>query len=210
MGSALHVHAQDVVDKAPAPSRNAPISITTAAAAPFWVAGVVITLAQRSAVLVPLDEARRETGVVTLREGESYEGYRLATVEPTRVLLEQNGAVFSVMVGRPHTGPRGTPDAGPRVGPIFIPGPDRPKPDLEYTGPQVRRGEGATIPAGGGGGTPADPKAVENFIDRLFNHPQMQERIEEIRPVMRERLERARQDGHGVAAPPAPASKPSP
>src|SRR5688572_11610486 len=134
IGTSSVVHAQS-----PSSSPE-PVQATPAAATPdaprFWLAGVGITSAQRSALLVLLDDARREVGVLTRREGESFGGYRVAAVEPSRVLLDRGGVVVPIVVGRPNTGP-GMPLAGPRV-PIFIPGPDKPTPDLEYTGPQVR------------------------------------------------------------------------
>lgn len=131
--------------------------------------------------------------MITLREGESYGGYRVAAVEPTRVLLEQNGAVFPVLVGRPYTGSKGAPDVSPRAGsgPIFIPGPDKPTLDLEYTRPQVTRGQGNAA-SGTAGGSPPDPEALRNFLDRLFSNPQLQQKVEEMRPMIRQRMERAR------------------
>ncbi len=193
----------------PTAVQTAPGAATTVGAPPFWLAGVVITPAQRSALLVVLDDTRREVGVITLREGESFGGYRVAAVEPSGVLLEQSGVVFSVVVGRPYTGPRGTPDVGPRAGagPIVIPGPDQPTPDLEYTGPQVKRGQGNAVSGGAGGNSP-DPEAVQNFLQRLFSDPQLQEKVEEMRPIIRQRLERARQDRQGPPDAPAPTSKP--
>ena len=216
VGTSSGVHAQDTSSsrndstgtEGPATVQAAPADVATAGAPPFWVAGVVIAPAQRSALLVVLDDTRREVGVVTLREGESYGGYRVAAVESARVLLEQNGAVFPVPVGRPYTGPKGVPDvsARPGSGPIFIPGPDKPTPDLEYTGPQVRRG-GGNAPSGGAGGTSPDPEAVDNFLQRVFSNPQLQQKIEERRPIIREKLERARQDGQ--VSPDAPSPTPT-
>ncbi len=214
VGTSSGVHAQDTAssrkdsagDEGPAAAQIIPAAVSTAGAPPFWVAGVVITAAQRSALLVVLDDARHEVGVVTLREGESFGGYRVATVEPSRVLLEQNGTVVSVVVGRPYTGPRGAPDMNARAGsgPIFIPGPDKPTPDLEYTGPQVTRGQGSGT-SGGAGGTSPEPEAVQNFLERLFSNPQLLQKVEEMRPIIRQQLERAKQDGpspQGSLAPP--------
>jgi hypothetical protein len=198
-------HAQHP-SSSPEPVQVAPDATATPGAPPFWLAGVVITAAKRSALLVVLDDMRREVGVITLREGESFGGYSVAAVEPSRVLLNRGGVVFPVIVGRPDTGPKGMPHAGPRV-PIFIPGPDKPTPDLEYTGPQVKRDQGNAV-SGGASGPPPDPEAVQNFLQRLFSHPQIQQTVEEIRPVMRQRLERARQDGQEAPAVPAEASKP--
>jgi hypothetical protein len=168
----------------------------------------VITPAQRSAVLVVLDDARRDVGVITLREAESYSGYRLATVESDRVLLERDGTVFPVVVGRPYAGPRGAPDAAPRG--IFIPGPDKPTPDVPYTAPQGRRGgergEPDTAPSAAAPSDDApDPEALGKFLGRVFNHPLVEQKLQEMRPAIQQSLERARQDGQGApAAPPAP------
>lgn len=146
--------------------------------------------------------------MITLREGESYGGYRVAAVEPARVLLEQNGAVFAVLVGRPHTGPRGTPDASPRArSPLFIPGPDKPTLDLEYIRPQVTPGQKNAAPGTEGGSSP-DPEALQNFLERLFKDPQLQQKMEEMRPRIQQRLERARQDRQGPPDAPAATSKP--
>jgi hypothetical protein len=172
------------------------------------VARVVIAPAQRSVVLVVLDDTRRDVGLISLREGESFGGYRVAAVEPARVLLEQNGAVFAVLVGRPHTGPKDAPDVNARArsSPIFIPGPDKPTPDLEYTRP--RRGQGNATSSGADGNAP-DPEALQNFLQRLFSDPQMQQKVEEMRPIIRQRLERANQDDQGPSDAPTPTSKPA-
>jgi len=192
----------------PTAAQTAPVAVTTVEAPPFWLAGVVIAPAQRSAILVVLDDTRRDVGLITLREGESFGGYRVAAVEPARVLLEQNGTVFSVLVGRPRTGPKGTTDV-PRAGsgPIFIPGPDKPTPDLESTGSQVTREQGNAASGTTSGSSPG-PEAVQNFLERLFNNPQLQQKIEEMRPIMRQRLERAKQDRQGPPDAPTQTLKP--
>jgi hypothetical protein len=180
---------------APAERSTTGPAVPDAVPPPFWVAGVAISAERRSAVLVPLDEARREVGVITLQEGESYNGHRVLTVEPDRVVLERDGRVFALAVGRPYSGPRGAGDGvRPRTGPIFVPGPDKPKPDVEYTGPQVTRGQGAG-PSGGSGDPAPSAEALQSFVERLFGHPQMQQQIEEIRPIIRQKMDRARQDG---------------
>ena len=74
--------------------------------------------------------------IVTLREGDVHSGYRIATVERDRVLFERDGSVVPVVVGRPHSGPKGSAEAPARPRFFFVPGPDKPTPDLEYTGPQ--------------------------------------------------------------------------
>jgi hypothetical protein len=193
------VHAQDTSssrdDSTAAAVQAAPAAIVTVGAPPFLVAGVVIAPPQRSAMLVVLDDSRREVGVILLREGESFDGYRLAAVEPARVLLEQSGTLFSVSVGRPLPGPKGAPNIGPYPGsgPHFIPGPLKPTPDLEYKGPQVRRGAGSGESGEVGGPSP-DPGAVQNFLERLFSDPQLRQKVEEMRPNIRQSLERAGQD----------------
>jgi hypothetical protein len=169
-----------------------PANDVTAGVPPFWVAGVVITSARRSAMVVVLDEKRREVGVVTLREGETYGGYRVATVEADRVLFEQNGTVVPVIVGRPYAGPRGAADAPSRPRFFFIPGPDKPTPDFEYSGPQGRYG-----PPGGVSGAPSenspDVEVIQNLLERVFSDPGLQQQIPQMRPTMQQ-LERVRQD----------------
>ena len=169
-----------------------PAEGATVKAPPFWVAGVVITSARRSAMVVVLDEKRREVGVVTLREGESYGGYRVATVEADRVLFEQNGTVVPVIVGRPYAGPRGVADVPSRPRFFFVPGPDKPTPDLEYAGPQGRYG-----PPGGVSSAPSenapDVEVIQSLLERVFSDPGMQQQIPQMRPTMQQ-LERVRQD----------------
>lgn len=179
------------------------MGVAAVAAPPFWVAGVVITQTQRSAVLVVLDEARRDVGVITLRQAESYGGYRVATVESDRVLFEREGTVFPVVVGRPYAGPRGAPDSAPRT--FFIPGPDKPTPDVPYTRP-----EGRAVPSDAPSGDAPDPEALGKFLGRVFNHPLVEQKLQEMRPAIEQSLERARQDGQGAPAAPAPNAPPAP
>ena len=203
VGMSSGVHAQDTSssrddstgNEGAAAVQAGPAAIATVGAPPFLVTGVVIAPAQRSAMLVVLDDRRREVGVILLREGESFDGYRLAAVEPARVLLEQSGTLFSVPVGRPLSGPKGPPDVGSYAGsgPHFIPGPIKPTPDLEYNGPQVRRGAGSGESGEVGGPSP-DPGALQNFLEGLFSHPQLRQKVEEMRPNIRQSLERAGQD----------------
>ena len=172
---------------------------------PFWVAGVVITQAQRSAIIVVLDEARRDVGVTTLRQAESYGGYRVAAIESDRVLFEREGTVFPVVVGRPYAGPRGGPDSTPRA--FFIPGSDKPTPDVPYPEREFkRRGEDGASQAAPSvaepPGSAPDPEALGKFLERVFSHPQVQQKMQEMRPVIQQGLDRARGDGQG--SPPAP------
>jgi hypothetical protein len=161
-------------------------------------------------MLVLLDDRRREVGVVLLREGESFDGYRLAAVESARVLLEQSGTLFSVPVGRPLPAPRGAPDVGPHAGsgPHFIPGPIKPTPDLEYKGPQVRRGAGSGE-SGEVGGPPPDQAALQNFLERVFSDPQLRQKVEEMRPNIRQSLERPEQGREVLPDAPAQPVKPA-
>jgi hypothetical protein len=173
---------------------------------------VVITQAQRSAVLVVLDEARRDVGVITLRQAESYGGYRVATIESDRVLFEREGTIFPVVVGRPYSGPRGAPDSAPRT--FFIPGPDKPTPDVPYTRPEGRRGgetgASSAVPADAPSGDAPDPEALGKFLERVFNHPLVEQKLQEMRPAIQQSLERARQDGQGAPAAPGPNAPPAP
>ena len=194
---------QDPSSSRERPAQNAPANAATAETPPFWLAGVVITPAQRSAVLAVLDDARREVGFTTLREGESFGGYRLVAVEPGRVLLERGDARFAVPVGRP----KGAADTSARggAGPAFIPGPQRPTPDVPYAGPQVIRGAGP-ITSDGSGGAGLEPPA-QNILQRLLESPQFQQRIEEMR---QRRSDRARQDNQALPEPPAEAATAKP
>jgi type II secretory pathway component PulC len=178
---------------------------------PFWVAGVVIGAEKRSAILVMLDSGRRDVGHMTLREGESISGYRVAGVEPDRVLLERGGSVFSVPVGQPKTGPTGALGVAGRR-PVFIPGPDKPTPDLEFKKDETRRrqrGGSSGVPAGADRPDPQairDPEAAQDILQRVFGNPRLQQRLDESRPIIRQRLEREREErSQGVPADAAPA-----
>jgi hypothetical protein len=118
----------------------------------------------------------------------------LAAVEPERVLLEQGGAQYSVPVGRPQ--PPGAPNATTRSrsGPIFIPGPNKPTPDAPYTGPQASGPE---------------QEAAQNVLQRLFENPQFQQSIEEMRPILQQRSDRVRQDNQAAPDPASAPAKPS-
>ena len=187
------------------PARTA--TVATAEEPPFWVAGVAITSERRSASLVLLDDTRRrEVGVVTLREGESYGDYRLALVEPSGVQLERNGTVFSVPVGRPHAGPRGRATTAPR--PIFIPGPDTPPHDPGFVPAEASRRVRQFNP-GAGSGTDPNPQTVPIDLEQLFSNPMTQQTLDEMRPVIRQKLERQRQGVRNPTDVPPPASKPS-
>jgi hypothetical protein len=205
LGTAWGAHAQSPAAPPATKSAATVEGAPTAAAVvpPFWVAGVVITESRRSAVLVVLDETRRDVGVVTLREAETYGGYRLATIEADRVLFERDGTVFPVVVGRPYAGPRGTSDAAPRA--FFVPGPDKPTPAV----PSARRpfkggaesGAAAAGPPDPASANAPDPEALGKFLERLFSHPLMQQKMQELRPAIQQSLERARGAGQ---TPPGP------
>jgi hypothetical protein len=169
-----------------------PAAGATVSGPPFWVAGVVITSARRSAMVVVLDDKGRDVGILTLREGETYGSYRVATVEAERVLFERNGAVVPVIVGRPYAGPKGVADAPSRPRLFFIPGPDKPTPDLEYSGPQGRYGPQGGVSAAPSENSP-DVEVIQNLLERIFSDPGMQQQIPQMRPTMQQ-LERVRQD----------------
>ena len=183
----------------PGAVQTAPAPGATTETQPFWVAGVVITSAQRSAFVVVLDDRRRDVGVVTLREGESYGGYRVATVEADRVLFERNGTVVPVVVGRPSDGRR----------PFVILGPDKPTPDVPYARPE-RKGKADAVPAPRGNVPNAqapDPDVLKNTLEALTDHPQFQQRMQERRPLIQRSLELSPQDSQ--AAPQAPPASPT-
>jgi len=170
---------------------GAKTNVAVADKPPFWVAGVVITPAQRSAFLVVRDDTRRDTGVVTLREGQSYEGYRVRAIDADRVHFDRNGVETSVVVGRPADAPGSVPDAVRR--PFVILGPDKPIPNIPATGRSLKRGEGsraAPLPQGSASESPApDPEVLGKIFDALSNSPQFQQRMEEQRSVIQRKLE---------------------
>jgi hypothetical protein len=116
--------------------------------------------------VVVLDDARRDVGLVTVREGEDYGGYRLASVESDRVFLERDGTVIAVPVGRPSADSRGAPNP-PRPTFFFIPGPDMPTPDVPRD--QARREGALSDPAAPPKGL--DPEALRMLFDRLSDAP---------------------------------------
>jgi hypothetical protein len=179
----------------PATSDPAPKTSATPQPAPFWVAGVVITAAQRSAFLVLLDEARRDTGVVQLHQGESYGGYRLANIEPDRVMLERDGAVFPVVVGRPYAGPKGAQSPSPRR-PIIMTNPEKRDVDIEAQDRAIHGSDETTITPG----PPGDAQDAEarSVLERLINHPAFQRAMERRKSGMQGQPSGARPDGQGT------------
>ena len=95
----------------------------------------------------------------------------MAGVEPDRVLFERGGSVFSVLVGQLKTGPTGAPGVAGRR-PIFIPGPDKPTPDLELKRDETRKRQGggsSGVPAGAARSDPQairDPEAAQDILQR--------------------------------------------
>jgi hypothetical protein len=178
LGTAAIVHAQSAL---PQPPSNAPASPpavqsspaggVTAPTPPFWVAGVVLTAERRSAALVVLDDARRDVGLVTVREGESYGGYRLASVESDRVVLERDGTVTTVPVGRPLVQSGAAPEGARRF--FFIPGPDKPTPDIPADQVQREPGRDPSAGAPSDAAVPAnrvlDAETVRMLLERLLD-----------------------------------------
>lgn len=197
--------------QSPPTASSTPQAVPTSKEPPFLAAGVVVTTAQRSAALILLDDNRREIGILTLREGESFAGYRLTAVEPSRVLLEQDGTIYAIPVGRPFAGPRGAPETGGKAArkPYFVPGSEKPTPDIPYVGRDARRGPSPAPPSGPAPENPPDREAVQNLLEHLFNDPQMQQRLEQRRPKVQQEVERAREDRQAPTEPPrAPATPP--
>jgi type II secretory pathway component PulC len=164
LGTAATVHAQSAL---PQPPSSTPASApgVQSPAPPFWVAGVVLTAARRSASVVVLDDARRDVGLVTVREGENYGGYRLASVQSDRVLFERDGTVIAVPVGRPSESRAAPSPARPSF--FFIPGPDTPT--LDVPRDQARR-EAAPSDAAAPPNR-LDPEALKMLLERLSDAP---------------------------------------
>lgn len=59
----------------------------------------------------------------------------------------------------------------------------------------------AAAPSDASSGDAPDPEALEKFLGRVFNHPPVERKPQEMRPAIQQSLERARQDGHGSPAP---------
>ena len=53
-----------------------------------------------------------------------------------------------------------------------------------------------------------DPGALQNFLERVFSDPQLRQKVEEMRPNIRQSLERAGQDRQALPDAPAQTLKP--
>jgi len=189
----------------PATVQTGPATSATTETPPFWVAGVTITSAQRSAFLVLRDDRRRDVGVLTLREGESFGDYRVATIESDRVFFERNGTVVPVVVGRPSDEPKAASGTGRR--PIIILGPDTPTPDVPYARPPMRRGREVGVAPAQPDSPPPDPEALKSVLESVVEHPQFQQRLQGRRPLIQRSLELAPPGSQ--PAPDAPAATPT-
>ena len=76
---------------------------------------------------------------------------------------------------------------------------------MPYTRP-----EGRAVPSDAPSGDAPDPEALGKFLGRVFNHPLVEQKLQEMRPAIQQSLERARQDGQGAPAAPAPNAPPAP
>jgi len=84
--------------------------ITPLAQPPLRVLGTAILAEKRIAVIELLDEQGRETGVLSVPEGETVHGYRVSRVEVDRVLVDRDGQSLLLAVGHGPTAPAALPE----------------------------------------------------------------------------------------------------
>lgn len=88
--------------------------ITPLAQPPLRVLGTAILAEKRIAVIELLDEQGRETGVLSVPEGETVHGYRVSRVEVDRVLVDRDGQSLLLAVGHGPTAPAALPKSQER------------------------------------------------------------------------------------------------
>ena len=197
------------------PSAGSPGANPAVRAAPpatLLVAGVILAPPTKAAVIVTLDRDGRETASVRVNEGEIVDGYRVAAVEPDRVFFEGSGQTFAVRLGRPlppASAPKG-PTETTEQAPTASPGRGRPR---------IRRVPAGTVAPSAGPEQSPPPnidelrKKAQPVLDALRNHPGLRQKFEQMRPVIRQRVEDSRaagseqHAGRGDAQPQPPASQ---
>lgn len=151
------------------------------------VAGILIALPQKAVLLVLQDQQGNETGSLWVDEGETVQGYRVASVETDRVSFVREGTTFVVALGyapaRAATSAR-TPNRPPTQVPPAVRG-RPPTPGLPDGGTTEEPAERALVPGGSTDEAQKEPES-EVSIDTLAE--QFREQLEETRERLRERL----------------------
>ena len=134
---------------------------------PLRVVGTVISPQKKAALIVILDERGKERSSLKVNEGETVEGYRIVKIYMDQVSFERGGQTFLVTVWneRPPI---------PRI-----------VPDLPYEGTKERSAEFVTPPSN----VEEIKKGTEVFFEQLGQNPEFQKKLEEMRPLIRQRLE---------------------
>jgi hypothetical protein len=152
-----------------------PVAAGAAAGPTLMVTGTIVAPPRNAAVIAVLDAAGRETGSVRVTEGETVAGYRVTAVEPDRVSFEASGRRFTVRLG----------GALPAAGTDAASGP------IETTASSRT----ASVVVGPDGVPPGDIRRAEPVLKVLREHPRIHQKLEEVRPLLRRRLEALRAQG---------------
>lgn len=150
------------------------------------VAGILIALPKKAALLVLQDQQGNETGSLWVDEGETVQGYRVASVETDHVSFVREGRSFVVLLG--YTPARTAPSARtPNIPPTRFPPAGRgraPTPDRPRGGTTEEPAERALVPGGSADEAQKEPES-EVSIDTLAE--QFREQLEETSERLRER-----------------------
>ncbi|MDE2484410.1 MAG: hypothetical protein KGL32_04040, partial [candidate division NC10 bacterium] len=116
---------------------------------------------------VILDDRGKQVGSLKVDEGETIESYRIVKIHMDQVSFERDGQTFTVAVWNER--------------------PPAPKmvPDLPYEGTKERTAEFVSPPAN----VEEIQKGTESFFEQLKANPEFQKKLEEVRPLIRQKVE---------------------
>jgi len=182
---------------------------------PFTISGTVITAKQKSA-LIKLEEKasqqkkKRITKERWLHEGESFEGYRVVKINKAKVIFEHNKKRFTMLVGYGRFSPRPassitTKEAKSLRGKLLPPSQSI-APALPVA--RDREIKGKFIPP------PENINEIranaQTFLDQLRKNPAFMKKVEEMRPIIRKRLETANASKKSIVVEPEQVNQPPP
>jgi hypothetical protein len=182
----------------PAGTEEAKASAPAASGPTLLVAGTILAPPRKAAVVVTLDQDGRETGSVQVDEGDTVDGYRVTAVEPDRVSFEGFGQTFTVRLGGPPpAAATGAPSTPTEATPTAIPTRERAR------GGRAPAVTGALSRGSAAVGQDRSPppnaaelrEKVQPLLDALREHPRFRQKLEQVRPLIRQRLEERRAAG---------------
>jgi hypothetical protein len=196
---------------APAGSEEERAAVRAASGPTLLVAGTILAPPRKAAIVVTVDQDGRETGSVQVNEGDTVDGYRVTAVEPDRVLFEAFGQTFTVRLGGPlPPTAAAAPYKQTETTPTAIPAPE---PARVRRVPAARDASSRSAAAVGQDRSPP-PNADElrakaqPLLDALRNHPLFKQKLEQVRPLIQQKLEESRAAGFdphaGRRDPPGP------